>query len=87
MQSLVRLGDKLTSGGEVLTAQSGMIFMGLPAACMGDLVQCPLPGHGRNQIAEGDSAFVANGKPVALQGHVCRCGCALISSLSNAGKA
>lgn len=87
MQNIIRLGDKLSSGGEVLTANSGMTFMGRVAACVGDIVACPLPGHGRNQIVEGDPAFLACGRPVALHGHQCACGCVLINSLPEAGRA
>ncbi|EFO2377525.1 hypothetical protein DRR48_07745 [Escherichia coli] len=33
-----------------------------------------------------DEGSKINGKPVALHGHRCGCGCTLISSLPNAGK-
>ncbi|WP_223225039.1 PAAR domain-containing protein [Escherichia coli] len=36
--------------------------------------------HGINPIVEGDDSMIVNGQPVALHGHRCRCGCALIGT-------
>ncbi|WP_345774675.1 PAAR domain-containing protein [Pseudomonas sp. PSE14] len=58
--------------------------MGRDVACKGDRVRCAL--HGVNEIAEGDEASRRNGRPIALHGHRCLCGCTLISSLPNAGR-
>ncbi|WP_341522092.1 PAAR domain-containing protein [Pseudomonas sp. G.S.17] len=85
MRGVIREGDKLSSGGVVLTGVSGMKFMGKPVACLGDKVFCPIPFHGLNQIAEGDVRSKHKGRPVALDGHCCACGCTLITSLPQAG--
>lgn len=86
MQGVIRVGDKLSSGGVVLSGSSGLRFLEQEAACVGDKVFCPLPGHGDNQITEGDPGFRAQGRPVALHGHRCACGCTLVTSLPNAGR-
>lgn len=86
MRSVIRVGDSLSSGGVVLTGADGMQFMQRAVACVGDAVFCPLPGHGSNQIVEGDAGSQYLGRPIALHGHRCACGCTLISSLTQAGR-
>lgn len=84
MQRIIHIGDNTSSGGTVLTGSVDMIFRGSGAARQGDLVICPIPGHGRTVIAEGHPGFRDSGVPVAFHGHRCACGCALISSLPEA---
>ena len=84
MQCVIRINDKTTHGGTVLEGSSGVKFMGLEVSCLMDKVFCPL--HGETYIIEGDETSKINGKPIALHGHRCGCGCSLISSLPNAGK-
>ncbi len=85
MRGVIRIGDKTTSGGTVLSGSSVMKFGGIGVAREGDPVMCPIPGHGSTVIAEGHPAFKDNGVPVAFHGHRCVCGCTLISSLPAAG--
>lgn len=85
MRGVIRVGDKTSSGGTVLSGSSTMRFAGIAVARQGDPVFCPLPGHGRTVIAEGHATFSDNGLPVAFNGHLCACGCALITSLPEAG--
>ena len=85
MRGIIRIGDLTSGGGTVLTGSTVMKFDGIGVARQGDLVLCPLPGHGLNAIATGHSAFKEGGRPVAFLGHLCLCGCVLISSLPNAG--
>ncbi|MCI8208925.1 hypothetical protein AUC61_05185 [Pseudomonas sp. S25] len=87
MRGVIREGDKLSSGGVVLSGVSGMDFMGKLVACVGDKVSCPIPLHGINEIAEGDEGSTYKGRPIALDGHRCACGCTLITSLPSAGRA
>ncbi|AZE54576.1 hypothetical protein C4K03_2421 [Pseudomonas synxantha] len=84
MKNIIRIGDKTTSGGTVLSGSTVMTFRGIGAARQGDPVICPVPGHGRTVIAEGHPVFRDNDLPVAFHGHRCACGCALISSLPEA---
>lgn len=85
MKNIIRVGDGNTGGGIVLSGSTAMQFGGIGVARVGDPVKCSIPGHGRTVIAEGHSIFRDDGVPVAFNGHRCACGCALISSISNAG--
>ncbi|WP_207879452.1 PAAR domain-containing protein [Pseudomonas sp. 32_A] len=85
MIGIVRVGDKNTAGGTVLSGSSSMLFHGVRAARQGDPVICPVVGHGRTFIAEGHPTFMDNGLAVAFDGNRCGCGCALISSLACSG--
>jgi uncharacterized Zn-binding protein involved in type VI secretion len=85
MKGIIRIHDKTTSGGHVLSGSQSMKFDDIGVARKGDPVMCPLPGHGRTVIAEGNPAFTDDGIPVAFDGHRCACGCALITSLPDAG--
>ncbi|NUT78859.1 PAAR domain-containing protein [Pseudomonas sp. C1C7] len=85
MNGIIRIGDKTTGGGRVLSGSSNMKFGDIGVAREGDPVRCPVPGHGHTVIAEGNPAFCDNGVPVAFDGHRCACGCTLISSMPAAG--
>lgn len=84
MKGVIRIGDKSTGGGTVLSGSSKMKFGGVGAARLGDPVSCSVEGHGQTVIAEGHPTFKDNGVPVAFHGHRCACGCTLISSLPQA---
>jgi uncharacterized Zn-binding protein involved in type VI secretion len=83
-RAIVRLGDKTSHGGVVSSASKIHTLRGIGIARVGDLVSCPLPGHGNNPIIEGCTAFSLNGRNVALHGHKSACGCSLIASLTSA---
>ncbi|SET61698.1 PAAR domain-containing protein [Thorsellia anophelis] len=76
----VRLGDNTTHGGKVITASSTMIFEGVTVALVGDLVSCPIDGHGINPIIEGSSEWFSDGKAIVVDGCKSACGCNVISS-------
>lgn len=84
MLAIVRIGDKTTHGGAVLTGSGTMKFGGVGVARKGDKVSCPIEGHGPTTIVEGNPNYLDQGVPVAFQGHKCGCGCTLISSFSAA---
>lgn len=84
MQGVIRIGDAISSGGKVLQGSSGVKFQGKEVSCFGDKVSCS--AHGITTIAEGDEGSKINGKPIALHGHLCGCGCSLLCSLPNAGR-
>lgn len=82
---VIRIGDKNVRGGTVI---SGGIdsSLGKAIARVNDLVDCPAKypdgrPHGINKIIEGTPYFISKGLPVALDGHISECGCALISSI------
>lgn len=78
MKSVIRQGDTLREyGGEVL--EGHYECDGSPIACLGDAVRCNL--YGRTEIAEGSDLLHIDGRPAALHGHRCKCGCTLVSSM------
>jgi len=82
--AIVRLGDKTTHGGVVITASPVHTLRGIGIARKGDMVSCPLPGHGMNEIVEGCLVLSVGGRSVALHGHKTACGCLLIASAIDA---
>ncbi|MFO3905851.1 PAAR domain-containing protein [Enterobacter hormaechei] len=79
-KGFVLLGDKTTHGGQVISASSTMIVNGKKVALIGDMVICPVPGHGSNPILEGSPEWSSDGKAVVVDGCKCQCGCQVISS-------
>lgn len=82
--AIVRLGDKTSHGGAVITASVTHTISGIGIARVGDKVSCPQQGHGVNAIVEGSATYTVGGRQVALHGHHCACGCTLIASLATA---
>ena len=76
---IVRLGDTTSHGGVVVSAAPTTIVEGKPAARVGDMTTCPIPGHGANPIVSGDSTCIVEGSPVARQGDMTACGAILIA--------
>ena len=86
MKRVIRLGDPTSHGGTVVSASSSVIINGKPVARVGDSVTCPIPGHGVVTIVEGDSAWLDDGRPIALEGHKTSCGASLITTLPTLGR-
>ncbi len=82
-KGLVLLGDKTTHGGKVISASSNITVNGKKVALVGDMVSCPVPGHGTNPITEGMSQRAFGGRAVVVDGCKCQCGCQVISSATN----
>lgn len=85
IKGIIRVGDRTDHNGEVITGSETMSFDNRKVARVGDLVRCPREGHGTNPIVEGSSTFTDHGVPVAFHGMKARCGCALLSSMSQFG--
>lgn len=79
-KGFVLLGDKTTHGGCVISASSTMIVNDKKVALIGDMMSCPVPGHGTNPIVEGSPEWSSDGKAVVVDGCKCQCGCQVISS-------
>ncbi|WP_244863000.1 PAAR domain-containing protein [Pseudomonas sp. Pc102] len=79
-RGFVLLGDKTTHGGQVISASSTHVVHGKLAALVGDLVSCPIPGHGVNPIVEGCADWSENGRALVVDGCRSACGCQVISS-------
>ena len=80
MPGIVCLGDATTHGGKVVTASSTMYINGLQVALVGDMVSCPIPGHGINPIIEEAPTDMEEGVSVVVDNCQCACGCKVISS-------
>jgi uncharacterized Zn-binding protein involved in type VI secretion len=78
--SLILLGDKTTHGGTVIEASAESSVGGVRIARVGDMVACPIRGHGTCPIVTGDPTMMMDGKPVARAGDVTACGAQLIPS-------
>ena len=80
LKPIIRLGDRTSHGGAVISAAPATIVEGIPPARIGDMTACPIPGHGANPIVTGDPTCIVDGSPVAREGDVTACGAALIPS-------
>lgn len=79
-KGVVRLGDKTTHGGSVLTAASGTVVKGKPAALAGDMTWCP-QCKGAYPIQSGNSGNRHGGKQYVYAGDSTACGAKLLSSV------
>jgi uncharacterized Zn-binding protein involved in type VI secretion len=79
-RGVIRLGDATTHGGKVVKVAHKISVLGMPVACIGDMVTCP-KCKGVFPIVEGDSDFTIQGDRVSFDGHKTACGAALISSV------
>ncbi|MDR0588691.1 MAG: PAAR domain-containing protein [Burkholderiales bacterium] len=72
---VIRVGDKTTTGGTVITGDPLASDQERPIARKGDMATCLLCRVGIGPIAEGQEGWELHGQPVALEGHVVACGC------------
>ncbi|WP_162816343.1 MULTISPECIES: PAAR domain-containing protein [unclassified Halomonas] len=76
------VGDYSSHGGRVVSGQANYIVHGKQVAVVGDMVACPVKGHGVCPIVEGHPTITVNGKSVAFDGCHTACGATLISSMN-----
>ncbi|MCC8423125.1 PAAR domain-containing protein [Photorhabdus thracensis] len=81
MNSIIRIGDKTTCGGQVISGSLAMKFNGIGVARKGDKVACPVTGQNSSVIIEGNPECCDDGDPIAFHGCRCACGGVLLSSL------
>lgn len=79
-KGVIRIGDPLSSGGQVVSACSQFKVDGKEVAGVGDACQCRR--HGDVKIVEGVETFTYFGKKLALDGCKASCGCTVISTTS-----
>lgn len=79
-RGIIRLGDKTTHGGKVISAASDFKVLGKAVAVDGDMTFCP-QCKGTFPIKPSHSDRKHNGKEVAFEGHRTACGAKLISSV------
>ena len=77
---IIRLGDRTSHGGVVVSAAPASTVEGIAPARVGDMTSCPIKGHGANPIVSGDATCVVDGSPVAREGDMTACGAVLIAS-------
>ncbi|MBS8271355.1 PAAR domain-containing protein [Halomonas litopenaei] len=76
------VGAYSSHGGRVVSGQANYIVHGKQVAVVGDMVACPVKGHGVCPIVEGHPTITVNGKSVAFDGCHTACGPTLISSMN-----
>jgi uncharacterized Zn-binding protein involved in type VI secretion len=79
-RGVIRLGDKTTHGGEVITAADDYTVLGKTVAVEGDMTYCP-QCKGKYAIRPGNSDRKHHDKPVAYHDDLTECGAKLISSI------
>lgn len=79
-RGVIRIGDKTSHGGQVISASSGSTVMGLTAALDGDMTVCP-KCKGSFPIKAGGAGARHDGKPYAYDGDQAACGARLNTSL------
>lgn len=82
---VIRLGDKTTHGGEVISASSNFFYEGIPVARVGDLVSCPKCSGMHTIISGSPTAF--NGQNIARHGDSVSCGAKLLGKSAKVGSA
>lgn len=79
-RGVIRLGDKTTHGGAVISAATNFKVYGKAVAVEGDKVTCP-QCKGVYPIKPSKGGRTHDGKPVAYDGDKASCGAKLISSI------
>lgn len=79
-RGVIRIGDKTSHGGTVISASAGFVVLGKAVAIEGDAVQCPAC-KGVFKIKVDDSERRHHGKLVAYANDQTACGAVLVSSL------
>lgn len=82
-RGVIRLNDKTTHGGHVITACEDFKVMGVPVALERDMTWCP-QCKGNYAILPRDSARRHLDRPVAYHEDPTECGATLISSVGQA---
>ncbi|MEJ8846200.1 PAAR domain-containing protein [Variovorax robiniae] len=76
----ILLGDKTNHGGVVITASENTFTDEKRVARIGDLVKCPIPGHGINPIVTASPYVEIDGRRVARHHDTTACGSLLLAS-------
>ncbi len=76
---VIRVGDKTSHGGEVLSGSTNFIVDGKQVARMGDQVSCP-QCKAPTVIGSASSTYITDGKGTARDGDKTACGATLIAS-------
>jgi len=77
---VIRLGDKTSHDGVVVSASPLSTSGGVAIARVGDKVECPRAGHNGCVIVSGDPSMIVDAKPVARPGDKISCGAPLVAN-------
>lgn len=78
-----RLGDISSHCGVIVTGAFRTVVNGRPAARLGDLHVCPIPGHGVTPILTGSLDTATEGLPNARIGDITACGAIIVTGSLN----
>lgn len=78
-KKIVLLGDPTDHGGSVITASSNYRVSGRRAALTGDMVSCPIKGHGVTPILTTRTTG-SNGRAMVITGDHAACGAMVIGT-------
>lgn len=78
-----RMGDISNHGGVIITGAVKTLVNGRPAARLGDLHICPVPGHGITPIVTGSANTLTEASPNARVGDKTACGAVIVSGSPN----
>jgi len=79
-RGVIRLGDKTTHGGQVISAAQNFTVLGIRVAVEEDSTYCPRC-KGKFPISSCNGTRKHHGKPVAFDQNLTACGAKLISSI------
>jgi uncharacterized Zn-binding protein involved in type VI secretion len=79
-RGIIRLGDKTSHGGQVISAASDFTVLGKAVAVEGDMTYCP-QCKGQFAITPAGGTRTHHGKSVAFNDDATECGAKLISSI------
>lgn len=81
-RGVIRLGDKTSHGGQVISAVSDFTVLGKAVAVDGDMTLCPqCKGNFAVKPGGGSGTIQHHGKQVAYDGDTTACGARLMSSI------
>ena len=78
-----RLGDGLSHGAVLITGSPNRIVNDIPVCRLGDLINCPIEGHGINPIIAINTQVFTNGEATTNFTAISQCGAQLISGSPN----
>lgn len=80
---IARIGDSCTHGATIITGSSVSTVDGRPIARVGDLISCPIEGHGINRIISISPTSSVEGRERAYVTCITECGAEIITGSSS----
>ena len=82
MTALAILGSQTSHGGSVTSCSGTVLCGGVKVARVGDLVWCPIHGHGVGTITTGATGINIDGQTAAHVGSMTSCGATITTGAS-----